>query len=528
MKKLLLIILFVGFLSQVKGSEYSILAFGAVSDTSSLSTSAIQRAIDECSRTGGRVIIPAGTYKAGTLYLKNNVTLYLEKGATLYGSTHLKDYPENLPEYIFFRKGVVKRALIYAENCSNITIEGEGLIDGQGAAFWQPEGSPTDSYTVRPYLLWIIQCQNVKVEGIRLRNSALWMQHYLACDGVYIHNIDVYNHSNKNNDLMDIDGCRNVRISDVTGDSDDDGITLKSTSGRGNENIAITNCVISSHCNAIKMGTESNTGFKNIAISNIVIRPSEVTDKSIEGAPRGHTGIALETVDGAVIDGITITNITMDGPICPIFIRLGNRARGYYPGQKIDAPGSLKNVSISHVMARNAGKNGCSITGIPGYPVENISLSDITIEFEGGGTLENFLNDVPEKEKSYPEFDMFGDLPAYGFYVRHAKGIHFSGIKLKTLQEDYRPAIVMSDVSRCNLDNLLVGSSKANICNIMAEGSSDIMINNSSIEGFSNTLLELKSQNQRIMLNGNRMFNVKTTLTKGSDSRSVKELNSFR
>ncbi len=528
MKKFLLIYLFFGAFLKVNGKEYSITEYGARPDTSVLSTAAIQKAIDECSKTGGRVIIPAGTYKTGTLYLKNSVTLYLEKGAVLYGSTRLSDYPENLPEYTFYRKGIVKRALIYAENCTDITIEGEGLIDGQGAAFRQPEGSATDSYTVRPYLLWIIRCRNVKVEGIRLRNSAMWMQHYLACDGVYIHNIDVFNHSNKNNDLMDIDGCRNVRISDVTGDSDDDGITLKSTSGSGNENIAITNCVISSHCNAIKMGTESNTGFKNIAISNIVIRPSRVTDKSIEGDPRGHTGIALETVDGAVIDGVTITNVTMDGPICPIFIRLGNRGRGYYPGQRIETPGALKNVSISHVIARNAGKNGCSITGLQGYPVENISLDDITIEFEGGGTSENYQNEVPEKEKSYPEYDMFGDLPAYGFYVRHAKGIRFSGIRLKTKQDDYRPAFVLSDVYQANLNDLLLESTKANICNIMAENSGDIMISNSSVLGFSNALLELRAKNQRIMLNGNRMYNVGATLTKSSDARAVKEVNSFR
>jgi polygalacturonase len=237
--------------------EYNIMEYGAKSDTTLLSTKAIQAAIDDCHlNKGGTVLIPAGTFVTGTIYLKSYVTLRLEKGATLFGSIHLNDYPENLPDYTFYRKGIVKRALIYAEKCTNIAIEGEGMIHGRGEFFWQPEGSKDDSYSVRPYLIWMIQCSDVRTEGVKLRNSALWMQHYLACDRVYIHNIDVYNHCNKNNDMIDVDGCHDVRISDCVGDSDDDGITFKSTSGRANENIAVTNCLISSHCNAIKIGTE--------------------------------------------------------------------------------------------------------------------------------------------------------------------------------------------------------------------------------------------------------------------------------
>lgn len=470
--------------------EHNILDFGAVADTAFLSTKAIQQAFDVCSKEGGAVVIPRGNFKSGTLYLKDNVTLRLEKGATLFGSTRLDDYPENKPDFTFFRKGIIKLALIYAEKCKNITIEGEGTIDGQGSAFWVKEGVKVDSYSVRPYILWIIQCTDVHVEGIKLRNSAFWMQHYMECDNLLIRNIDVYNHSNKNNDMMDIDGCHNVRIADCTGDSDDDGITLKSTTGRANENVVITNCLLSSHCNALKMGTESSTGFKNIAVSNIVIRPSKVSDKAIYGIPRGHCGIALETVDGGVIDGVVISNVRIDGPACPIFIRRGNRARPFYPGQVIPGPGELKNVSISNVVATGASENGCPISGIPWYPVENISLSNISIEFAGGGKLSE--REIPEEEKAYPEFNMFGQLPAYGFYIRHAANVRLDNVMLKTTQPDERPALFVSDVSGARFSELDFENTATTESLVTAEKSSNLVISGCTSFGESNSFLKLK------------------------------------
>lgn len=530
MKLKLLIYIFLFSTSLLQAKDFSITDYGAVADTSQLSTPAIQKAIDDCNISGGgRVVIPAGNFKSGTLYLKDNVCLYLEKGATLFGSPYLKDYPENAPDYIFFRKESLKRALIYAFKRTNIALEGEGTIDGQGAKFWVPEGAKVDSYAVRPYLIWMIRCTDVRTEGLHLRNSGLWMQHYLACDNVYIHNINVFNHSNKNNDLMDIDGCHDVCISDVIGDSDDDGITMKSTSGRGNENITITNCMISSHCNALKMGTESSSGFKNIAISNVVIRPSKVTDHSIEGTPRGHTGIALEEVDGGTLDGVVISNIRMDGPVCPIFIRLGKRNRPYFDGQKFAQQGVLRNISISNVIATGAQKNGCSITGIPGQEVENISLSHIRIEFEGGGTKENYQRKVPEKEKSYPEYDLFDDLPAYGFYIRHARNILFSDVQLSTKNEDLRPALYLDDVKNSEFDGLKAGSSPGSDCVVCAENTSGIRISNSQNTGSAASFVYLKgTENSGIILKNNIISNVTKLFAPESVSGVVKEFGNIK
>lgn len=426
---------------------YNVLEFGAKNDGKSITTLEIQKAIDHCSTTGGKVFFPAGTYLTGTLYLKSNVTLSLDKGAVLLGSTDLGQYPEHLPQYTFFRKGIIKRTLIYAEKIENIAIEGEGTIDGQGYAFNEPTDKNINSYSVRPYVIWMIQCKKVRIEGIKLQNSAFWMQHYLACENVYVHNIEVFNHSNKNNDMMDIDGCRDVIISDCRGDTDDDGITLKSTHAQPNENITITNCILSSHCNAIKCGTESNAGFKHITISNCVIRPSKDRDV-ISGKSDGISGISLEVVDGAEMKGVNISNIVMDGPAVPLFIRLGNRARGYDDALPKPAIGSIQDVMISNITAYHAQAFGSSITGIPDHPVKNITMENVRIYYSGGGSKEDGSKLVDEKVKSYPEATMFGNVPAFGLYVRHAENINLSNIEFHLEESDMRSPVILDDVKQ--------------------------------------------------------------------------------
>ena len=425
--------------------EYNVLDYGAIGDGTTMNTLAIQKAMDACSKTGGEVIFPAGKYLTGTIYFKNNVTIYLQKGAVILGSTNLKDYPENLPEYQFYRKGKIKRSLFYAEKRENIAIKGEGTIDGQGAFIKKPNGEAASTYGERPHVIWMIQSKKIKIEGIKLQNSALWMQHYIACENLYIHDIEVYNHANKNNDMMDINGCKDVIISDCRGDTDDDGITLKSTHAMPNENITITNCIISSHCNAIKCGTESNAGFKNITISNCIIRPSK--DKEpIYGEPAGISGLALEVVDGAEMNGVHISNIVIDGPQVPIFIRLGNRARGYDKSLPKPKVGSIENITISNITAFNADATGSSITGIPGHPVKNITLDNIRIYYKGGGMVKDAKRTIPEIETDYPDAIMFDRLSSYGMFIRHAENITLSNVELYFENDDKRPALYFDDV----------------------------------------------------------------------------------
>ncbi|MFV0265627.1 MAG: hypothetical protein ACK5HT_00675, partial [Draconibacterium sp.] len=229
------------------------------------------------------------------------------------------------------------------------------------------------------------------------------------------------------------------------------------TSNRKSENIVVNNCILSSHCNAIKCGTESSGGFKNIVISNCIIRPSEQRT-TIYGFPDGISGITLGMVDGGVLDGININNIIIDGPRVPLFLRLGNRARPYRADQGEIPVGSYKNVNISNITARGADTTGCSISGIPGHPVENISLSNIRISFKGGRRDKNYSMLVPELETHYPESTMFGSLPASAFYIRHAKNIDLDQIHLYYDNPDTRAALVCDDVENLRLQRTSVCS----------------------------------------------------------------------
>ena len=441
--------------TSLRAADYNIMDYGARNDTTVLSTQALQRAIDDCSRAGGgRVLIPTGQYKIGTIVLKSNVHLHLELGATLYGSTRLQDYRPMKSDYVSLRTQTSTIQLIYADGVSNVVIDGFGTIDGRGR--WFKKLSWNDEGITRPHLLRFIKSSDITVRDITLRNSGCWMQHYLACDRLTIDGIKVFNRNNYNNDALDLDGCHEVTVSRLMADSDDDGITLKSTSPRLCENISISNCVVSSHCNAIKLGTETNGGFRNINISGIVVKPSSDQREKFFGQWIGSSAISLEIVDGGTLQNVTVSNINVEGTEAPIFIRLGNRARGYLLGGKdfdslipIDHVGAINGIHLDNIQIRHAGNMGCSISGLPGHPVENVWLSRISIHHKGGITtqdlpqIEASIRD--EKEKDYPESTMWGALPAKGFFLRHTRNIHFSDVTIQTDAPDVRPDFIHID-----------------------------------------------------------------------------------
>ena len=438
-----------------KAADFNIRDYGAKSDTTQLSKSALQQAIDDCSHAGGgRVVVPAGQYKIGTVVLKSHVHLYLEQGATLYGSTNLDDYLPMKSDFVSLRTHTTTIQLIYADKVSHVVISGQGTIDGRGRAFkklsWNDEG------ITRPHLLRFIQSEDITVKDITLRNSGCWMQHYLACDRLNIDGIKVFNRNNYNNDALDIDGCHDVIVRGVMADSDDDGITLKSTSPRLCENVRISDCLVSSHCNAVKLGTETNGGFRNINISGIVVKPSSDQREKFFGQWIGSSAISLEIVDGGVLENVNISDFTVEGTESPIFIRLGNRGRGYLSSGAnmesivpIDHVGCIDGVHLDNIQIRHAGSMGCSITGLPDYPVRNVSISNVSIHHQGGvfaDEMDEIFESVKnEKEKDYPEATMWGNLPAKGFFVRHARNVWFSNIEVTTEQPDARPDFVEID-----------------------------------------------------------------------------------
>jgi len=424
--------------SKPPGLTANVRDHGARGDGRTIDTAAIQDAIDTCADAGGgHVYVPAGTFLTGTLFLRRFVALYLDHGATLLGSTYLSDYPTVRPSFRSYTDNYTERSLIYAEGAEHISILGPGTIDGQGATF-----SGTRQYKGRPYLLRIISCRHVLVRDVTMLNSAMWTQHFMACEHITIDNIHVRTRVNKNNDGIDIDGCRYVHISNCHIDSGDDAIALKASAHLPSRDICITNCIISSFCNAIKLGTESNGGFHNIVVSNCTIYNTRLA------------GIAIEMVDGGFLDGITVTNIVMDHVSGGIFVRLGNRARPFRAGMERPGMGSLRNIVLNNISGTGCGNVGCAISGLPGYPIENVIMERIRLTFEGGGTLSDAQSTPPELPEAYPEYNMFGRLPAYGFYCRHVQKLDMAHVDVSFDGVDMRPAVVCEDVQNLSVQAL--------------------------------------------------------------------------
>ncbi len=461
--RILGIYLFCNFYINSFAKNINIVDAGAKADASTLCTRIIQSAIDEISKNGGgTVIIPPGEFLTGSLVLKTGVTIDIKKGATLLGSTNIEDYLNIKPDFVALRTGQHTRQLIFAEGQSWIGIKGQGTIDGQGAAFSSKTKGDEPGIT-RPHIIQLINCKNVKIENVHMLNSGGWMQHYLACEKLQINGINVFNHCNKNNDGIDIDGCHDVIINGCIVDSDDDGICLKSTSPQMCKNVVVTNCVIKSHCNALKLGTESTGGFQNIIFSNCTVSPSEDPDP-IYGTINGQSAISVEMVDGGVLDQVNINNIVVSETDCPIFVRLGNRARKYTQQAPEPGMGTLQNVTISNITATTSSKIASNITGIPGAMAQNISLSNIVITNLSEGTAEEAQIKVPENDKGYPTVDMFGDvLPASAFFIRHVQNITMDNIQLFVKGDNVRPAFILHDVHDALIRYPIVYSYKDNI-----------------------------------------------------------------
>ncbi len=420
-------------------ASVSVRDFGAVGDGETMDTAAIQKAIDAASAAGGgTVVLPPGTYLSGTIVLASDITLHLAAGAVLRGSRDPNDYPEHTPKVEFLYRHRFVKSLLYAEGAENIALTGRGLIDGQGEHFKARSGDDK----LRPYLLRFSECRNVRVRDVSFRNSARWLSHYLACENVTIDGITIRSRIRANRDGIGIDSCTDVTVSNCHVYAGDDAIVLKATvPDRPCRRVTVTNCVVSSLASALKLGTESNGGFEDVTISNCAVHDT------------GYSGIGVMMVDGASLERVTISDITMKDVAGPIFIRLGNRARPM-PGGEKPGIGSLRDVTIRNVVADGAAARGCLVAGIPDARVEGVTLENIRIRFRGGGTAELADRDVPEKQGAYPSGKMFGDLPAYGFFCRHAKGLRLRNVELTFDEPDVRPAVVCDDVEDLDVAGL--------------------------------------------------------------------------
>ena len=428
--------------------------FGAVADGETLSTWAIQQCIDACHAAGGgTVVLPTGVLVTGTLVLKSHVHLEVSAGAVLRASADLAQFPSVASRYPSYDgEYVTHKALIRVEDAEQVSITGLGTIDGGGNTWVDgPYGMP--SFSLRPRILYFRGCRRVRVRDVTLRNAASWVQTYQDCQDVGLCGITVDSRENpdieaeryakvpgRNTDGLDIVDCQRVTVSDCRITAGDDGICLKSYAPDGVcRDIAITNCIVSTNASGIKIGTETSGAITDVVISNCVVHDTRCD------------AIAVMTVDGALVERISISGITLRNiKGAPIYIRCGARGRVYRQGAVARA-GILRDVHISNVQGAGlSAEYASSITGLAGQPVERVCLQGVSLEAEGG--LESIpAGAVPELAAAYPSGKAFGPLPAYGFYVRHARDVVFDQVRVRARMPDARPVIVVDDVSESRI-----------------------------------------------------------------------------
>jgi len=449
-------------------SAFDVRAFGAVGDGKTVDTPAINRAIDAAAAAGGgTVYFPAGNYLCYSIHLKSKVVLYLEQGSTIVAADPAADPAQsydaaesNKPweDYQDYGHNHWHNSLIWGEAINDVAICGPGLIWGRGLsrgwAAGRDSGPVAEDPGVANKTIALKNCRNVLLRDFSILHGGHFGVLATGVDNFTIDNLKI----DTNRDGIDIDCCRNVRVSNCSVNSPwDDGICLKSSYAlgyaRATEMVTITNCLVTGsyqegtlldgswkkfpagekvpRTGRIKFGTESNGGFKNITISNCVFD--------------GCRGLAIESVDGAVIEDVTCANITMrDVFEAPIFIRLGARMRGP-AGVPVGTIRRLIIGGISCMQAESSPKIACIVGGIPGHSIEDLKISDMIIVHSGGGTKTDADAQVPEKEKQYPEPNMFGTTPAHGFFMRHVKGLEVHAIKVEHTGSDPRPAFVLED-----------------------------------------------------------------------------------
>ena len=461
---LLLLLVFTGFIT-ASAKEYNASFFGIKSNGTTMNTRSIQKAIDYIHENGGGTLVFwVGRYLTGSFVLKSNVTIQLNEGAVIVGSVNPFDYDDHLNWL----------SLIIAHDAENIAIKGKGVIDGQGRTvcynyidlvhkgIFQDE-LKYDRTNRRPSIIYFRECKNVVVDGIIMRDAANWVQTYDQCTDLSINNVTVHSNAFWNNDALDIVDCVNVAVTNSYFDATDDAICLKShDANKICENVVIRNCVARSGASGVKFGTVSRGGFRNVKLSNIKVYDTF------------RSAFTVESVDGGIAENISIDSLFSYNTGNVIYLRVGNR---WSDGKT----SSMNGITITNVYAEvPEGKpdsgydyegptednprniSPCAIVGLPGRDVCNVTIRNVTIVFPGGGNphyakvglTAKELDAIPEMPDAYPEFSQFKELPAWGFYLRHAKDITFENITLTALKPDYRPAIVTDDVKNMTLTGM--------------------------------------------------------------------------
>lgn len=493
---------------------FDVREYGAKGDGKTDDAPAIQKAIDACSaNNGGVVLLDNGTFLSTGITFKSNVELHLTVSALLLGSTDVSKY---CVDYKFGSRHPI-RSLIYAPDCENIAITGPGKIDGQGDLI------KVDSSNDRPDLIVLHGSKDIRLRDVFITNSCMFAVFVLQCERVQVEGVRLVNLKNANNDGFDIDGSRDVFISNTSIHSIDDCIALKaSTKTDVCANILVTNCILSSRCAAIRVGPDALADIENVTVSNCIIRNT------------GLNGIKIQESMGAVTRNMTFSNIVMEDVKGPISIRLSGWASGPYNDSWTTfndsgwEKGKLQNILFENIRATVPRELkmrpefavsppgwlnitrlnvGISITGTAKTRPEGITFSNIDITFDGGGTAEQgAIRNVPDLERDYPEMYMFGELPAYGLYMHHVSGVVLNNVRFGLNNEDLRPAIVCDDVDDLELTGFKAAGSKKAASLIRLQNSSNVFINGSRPANGIGTFLRVEgAKSKDIRLSGNKL-----------------------
>ncbi len=460
--------------------------FGAVGDGANIDSPAINAALETASKNGGdTVVIPKGVYLCYSIHLESNITLHLEKGAVLKAAQVSADagYDEAEPNdshYQDFGHSHWHNSLLWGENLHHLTIEGGGLIDGSDVLY---RGEPKRGYTGMPIAnkaLALRDCNHVTIRDISFLKCGHFAMLLTGVDDLLIENVT----ADTNRDGFDIDCCERVTVRGChVNTMNDDAIVLKCSFALGwpkpMQQVVIEDCHVSGYdvgsffdgtrttntmkapdgdgpTGRIKLGTESNGGFRDITIRRCTFTHCR--------------GLALETVDGAPMEKIYVSDIKM-ADICnsPIYIRLGDRMRapaGFHPSSVNDI--SIRNIHVTDADSRYA----CLIAGVKGNRVRGVKIDSLYIQFRGGLTLEDvklqrgcnpffFSEKRPASqigESNYPEPSAHGIQPAWGFSIIHAEDIELRNIHLETINKDERPWLYKRDAKRIKFDNYTINN----------------------------------------------------------------------
>jgi polygalacturonase len=464
-------------------SFFDVRVYGATGSGKTLDSSGVNAAIDAAAAAGGgTVVFPAGTYLCFSIRLRSQVHLYLSPGATILaaasplpgqttgemGGTYDAAEPKTAYNaYQDYGHNHWHNSLIWGEGLHNVGISGPGLIYGKGLSF----GGWIKSERRGNYPIYDAEQPGVGNKAIALKNcrnvifrdfSILKGGHFglllTGVDNLTIDNLTI----DTDRDGIDLDCCKNVHVSDCTVNSPwDDGICPKSSYALGyartTENVTITGCTVTGYyqlgtvidgsysifpsgeniyrTGRIKCGTESNGGFKNITITNCVFE--------------GCNSLSLESEDGALCEDISISNISMRNLIYgPLFFRLGARLRGPKDSTRV---GALRRILVSNIVSYNSDANiGNILSGIPGYPIEDIKIANFYMQHTGGISTEQAKIVPPEEADKYPDPGVFGPMPAQGFFLRHLRHLEMSHVEIVPMTKDGRPAFVIEDVERAD------------------------------------------------------------------------------